>query len=322
MTSKRGLQKIANGDAVMLYNQTQKKYLSKPFNARYHTKAIGLVSFPELTSDPTQIGLFVISATDSSQHFIHSNHDVLIRTISVGEEAKGKIYMGVSTNDALVASGFTMGQTVSYRSLDDNSKLLIWKFVTPERAFISEVSSFATSSSSSGIAVAENRYYGVPYVIKNKFYQTTLQVSGSNPDLVVANIDVQDAHPDVWIILPTSPIYTCQRSVNLCATTRGEENAYSPFVCKDRVSGSEGKEGVNKVNEGACRNLYNEPVFFDQNTCSRECGIVVSAVQKKVTTTPTTPPQKIKSKSESVNLTLPIVIVIIIGIVVFVATSK
>ena len=254
---KTALRPIHGPSAVLLYNWTHKKFISTPALRLKTTGAGGLEAYPRLTDNASEAGVILMGTISLTGHDLLQSKPILMRmnTGMVGT----RIYLGVNPTDPLTGTGFSDGQAVLYEDAKD-LRLVQWRVKPAWPNMDASVyhSNFQHLFNSYGGAdVGPNIYYGIPYIITNEHYLTNLQINMANKTDLVASLDYQDV-PEMWVFLPTSPIYTCETSVNLCSTTRGTENGFTPFLCDPTT--------------GLCQNQYREIVTFEEGECDRLCG--------------------------------------------------
>jgi hypothetical protein len=228
---------IKSSDAVMLYNLTRDSFLAKP---SVEIKGNNLLTgFPVLTSKPSEVGTLIIgdapresAPLDIGEHFTLRTSDTLLKT---------GVFLGIDKTDPLtIASASQAGQKVYYQDSND-SRSVLWEAVSSQ------------ASHCSG-----ELCYGVKYHLKNSWYHTHLMKSPLGNGRLCATID---APFDEWVFIPTSQIFVCQDSVNLCAGTRGTDNAYQVFTCDEKQ----------------CVNRFHELVSFSDQQCNATCGTLVSS---------------------------------------------
>jgi len=277
---------VRSGDAVLLYNATQKKFIGVPTLAVVPERD-RLTALPVLVSTPSEAGLMVIGDAPHESAPLCINERFILRTATglVGN----RVYLGVDRTDPLTStSANASGQDVLYMDMGDLRSTL-WKAYP------------ANDPTGKGTL-----YYGVPYNIVNMFYQTHLQMRQCNHRNLSASLDVHGLSSDQWVFLPTEPIYVCQSSVELCATTRGTENAFNPFTCDP--------------SSNVCKNQYDETVYFDEKQCNARCGVYMNesvgvsadSAPKEATSSRTT-----KTADVTWWVVLAISVLFLVGAVVF-----
>jgi hypothetical protein len=308
MSKKNSLRPIHGPSAVLLYNITHKKFVSTPA-LRLRATGQGLEAYPRLTSNASEAGVILMGNISLTGHDLLQSKPILMRmnTGIVGT----RIYLGVNSTDPLTGTGFSDGQQVLYEEAK-NLRLVQW---VAKPAAPSLDSSFDHRNFEhlfgefGGATVGPYIYYGIPYILTNAHYLTNLQINVANQTDLVASLDFQDA-PEMWVFLPTSPIYTCETSVNLCSATRGTENAFTPFLCDP--------------NTGLCQNQYREIVTFEESDCDRLCGTAViskqqassSAIAASAAAEKSTAGKKATSPQVSADMTLFFIVFLVVVFVI------
>jgi hypothetical protein len=255
------LRPIHGPSTVLLYNATQKKFVATPSLRLRGGTGQGLEAYPSLTSNASEAAVILMGNISLTGRDLLQKQPILMRmnTGIVGT----RIYLGVSATDPLTGTGFSEGQEVLYVDAK-NLKLVQW-IVKPSWPSLNAAFDHRNFQhlfgDFGGADLGPNIYYGIPYILTNAHYLTNLQMNVANQTDLVASLDYQDV-PEEWIFLPTTPLFTCETSVNLCSATRGTENAFTPILCDPTT--------------GVCRNQYRELVTFEEVKCNEMCGTVVN----------------------------------------------
>lgn len=218
------LRAIKITDPVYVYNLTHNQFLSKP-DARVNS-AGKVVGYPVLTANPSDAGLMVIVNTQLEGKPLEVGDMFMLR--SVTEKIGTAVYLGISS---------TSDQARFYEA--DKLVNIGW--------------------SAAGSAADKTMYYGRPYRIRHKYSDRLLRKQDTSTNVTAEIVFVVD-QSDEWVFVPTTSLFTCQRSVNQCVETRGSDNTFNPMICV--------------ADAAACVNQYGEPMYTTERLCREKCGIV------------------------------------------------
>jgi hypothetical protein len=287
---------VRTADPVFLYNSTQKKYLAHP-QIKLQSRD-ELYATPILVSDASDAGLLIVVNVDLVGKPLRLQDTFMLR--SVTGQVGTRIYLGSPLNSSMQHG---QGAPVVFQEPTDKRQIEWIVHISRERQMNPDTPI----------------YYGVPYQIRQRYTDKSLVMSPNGSFLKVEATNDNDTTEE-WIMLPTFPIYTCQRGVEQCVQTRGKDNAFSPIQCYTREERPDLTSGM----DSTCINQYNERVFFSQEECRTSCGILPNIDEKKEQVTggnifsnPVVQKSHYSTPSSSADVTILVVVaMIVIGLIV------
>jgi len=304
-------QVIKAADALLLYNVTRKKYMANPLIRLKPDKT--LFATPQVSSSATDAGIMLIVDVGRMGEVLYTGETFMLR--SVTSQVGSHMYLGVDMTSNL---GSELGNRVVFLppiNLRRNGWRAIPVHLPKDMVPLKKESSSSQSPLREGAsreppfrqrhkepplgARNEPLYYGVPYYIQFQYSEKNLLVSPNDSNLMVATYYSPEIYSEEWVFLPTTQLYTCQKDVEQCVQTRGTDNAYLPIQCKDQN----------------CRNSNDERVFFKQQDCNSECGILPTESATQIATKVVAP--SVTQSRTTADVTIIIVVgIIFIGVVI------
>lgn len=225
---------IRYGDPILLYNSELSIFVSKP-DLRFGADG-GLTGFPMSTHLASEAGLFIIEWPDKAGKEIKQNSPFRLRTSS--NRVVDELWLS--------ATGTSTGTAPPLEFAKSNLFATSWDSVPPGL---------------DPVKTQEPLLYGHRYPIRHRFNGMYMVVSETKDLTVQDGTDLGSDQWAVWVFVPTFPIYTCQRAVDICFESRGLQNSYGPPICSS----------------GSCFNPQSEQVFDSAQECRSSCGLNLRA---------------------------------------------